>query len=357
MAAAKPSADTSSVEDHISAVASLSASLLSDLEMALQRISDINLTTHVISMNARVEAARAGSQGSGFAVIAEEMARLSREVSDETRRIGDRSTEVGKAMRSVVSRYVTEVRNGRLCELALVNIDLIDRNLYERSCDVRWWATDAAAVDCAQSPTPEARKHASHRLGQILDSYTVYFDLVLADLDGRIIANGRPNKFRSVGTDVSQRAWFRDALATTAGDQFAFETVHASDLVDGQRVLMYACTAREGGAINGRPVGVLGVVFNWDSLAQTIVNRTPLSAAEWRKTRVCVVDAVGNVLADSAKEGTKRIQFNGDKQLFAMSRGAVIAEIDGKPRCVAVAASPGYETYRTGWYSVIVQDV
>ena len=29
----------------------------------------------------------------------------------------------------------------------LTNIDLIDRNLYERSCDVRWWATDSSVVD------------------------------------------------------------------------------------------------------------------------------------------------------------------------------------------------------------------
>ena len=28
-------------------------------------------------------------------------------------------------------------------------IDLIDRNLYERTCDVRWWATDSAMVAAA----------------------------------------------------------------------------------------------------------------------------------------------------------------------------------------------------------------
>ena len=27
--------------------------------------------------------------------------------------------------------------------LALNAIELIDRNLYERTCDVRWWATDS----------------------------------------------------------------------------------------------------------------------------------------------------------------------------------------------------------------------
>ena len=32
---------------------------------------------------------------------------------------------------------------------------------------------------------------------------------------------------------------------------------------------------------------VLGIVFRWDALAQTIVERTPLSEAEWRRSRVC----------------------------------------------------------------------
>ena len=29
--------------------------------------------------------------------------------------------------------------------------------------------------------------------------------------------------------------------------------------------------------------------------------------------------------------------------------------LDGRPHCIAQAASPGYETYRTGWHCVILQ--
>ena len=55
-------------------------------------------------------------------------------------------------------------RGQRLTDLAHHMIEIIDRNLYERSCDVRWWATDAAlvvlqdgflaATRSASSPTP-----------------------------------------------------------------------------------------------------------------------------------------------------------------------------------------------------------
>jgi hypothetical protein len=42
---------------------------------------------------------------------------------------------------------VAQIRGSRLPDLSLNAIDIIDRNLYERSCDVRWWATDSAIVD------------------------------------------------------------------------------------------------------------------------------------------------------------------------------------------------------------------
>ena len=41
-------------------------------------------------------------------------------------------------------------------------------------------------------------------------------------------------------------------------------------------------------------------MFRWDALAQTIVTRTPLSDAEWPRSRVCIVDDAGRILADSS---------------------------------------------------------
>jgi hypothetical protein len=48
---------------------------------------------------------------------------------------------------SLGHRLVAQIRGSRLPDLSLNAIDIIDRNLYERSCDVRWWATDSAIVD------------------------------------------------------------------------------------------------------------------------------------------------------------------------------------------------------------------
>lgn len=41
--------------------------------------------------------------------------------------------------------------------------------------------------------------------------------------------------------------------------------------------------------------------------------------------------------------------------MFSRKKGFVVTEHDGGPVTVAHADAPGYETYSTGWYSVILQ--
>ena len=343
------------VEQHIAAISTLSTTLLTGLDTALEQISGVNRTTHLLSVNARIEAARAGDAGHSFAVVATEMNRLSSQVEAITQDLRAQSHRTGAGMRDVVAGYVTQVRDARLCELALVNIDLIDRNLYERSCDVRWWATDAAAVACARDPSPAACAYAARRLGQILDSYTVYQDLVLVDGRGRVLANGRPAAHPSAGADVSGEGWFTQALASRSGAEFGCSSVHASPLVGGKRVLVYSCAVREGGEAHGAVLGVLGILFDWDALALTVLRRTPLTPEEWAGSRACIIDSRGQVLADSRQGGSERIDLADWKPLLDLPRGSRIATVDGERCCIAHAASPGYETYRSGWHSLIIQ--
>jgi hypothetical protein len=46
-------------------------------------------------------------------------------------------------------------------DLSLNAIELIDRNLYERTCEVRWWVTDSAVVECAANPNAATVSHVS----------------------------------------------------------------------------------------------------------------------------------------------------------------------------------------------------
>jgi len=337
-------------------IAELTAELTHKMNEAIAEISHVNTQTRLLSLNAQIEAARAGGEvGAAFAVVAKAIQDLSKQtatvadnMSTETQGSIDQLNEVNKNMS-------TNVRGLRLSDLSLTNIDLIDRNLYERTCDVRWWATDPSLVHALTDQSDESIRYACERLGVILNAYTVYYDLVLADLQGNIIANGKPNLYRSQGTNVSQAQWFSSAMATGNGDEYGFETCHASDLVDQQRVLVYSCAVRENGSAHGQPLGVLGVLFNWDDLAQVIVKHTPLSKDEWANARVCIVDDKCNILADSRDNQLNETLAISTKKVFAEKKGFVIDRYNGKSAFIAHALSPGYETYATGWHSIVLQ--
>jgi hypothetical protein len=329
--------------------------MLANVIDTAEQITRINRETRILSMNARVEAARAGAVGAGFGVVAEELTRLSGDIGLASAGMLDHSKQLNGDLDELIANLSTRVRDARMCDLALANIDIIDRNLYERSCDVRWWATDAAFCDCLASRTRAACDLATRRLSQILDTYTVYFDVVVADLKGRVIANGRPGRHQVDGALVGDAEWFQSALATRDGAHFGFQCVHPSKLVNGQRVVVYSCVIREGGSVYGKPLGVLGTLLAWDNLGQTVVQRTPLSRAEWAATRVCIIDSQGAVLADSELGASDRLEFPELAALLGNARGAVDTQLDGHTVRVAHAASVGFETYRTDWHSLLIR--
>jgi len=334
----------------------LSKDLSKRMDDAVRRFSEINMKTQILSVNAGIEASHAGESGRSFAVVADQM----KDLSVDTSQIADSlANEVKLAIDKIdafSSILGSQVRGTRLVDLALTNIDLIDRNLYERSCDVRWWATDSSVVQACEDSSRERRHFASTRLGVILDAYTVYYDLVLCNLDGEVIANGRPQRYSSQGMNCSQQQWFKEAKATRSGDEFGFEAVHASDLVGGRRILAYSCGVRKDGNANAPLVGVLGILFNWDALAGTIVKDTPIQASEWPRTRVCIVNEEGHFLADTqGGEISQKTDIPVFSSMKQKKKSFESCNYFGSDTLVACAKAPGYETYSTGWYSMIIQ--
>jgi hypothetical protein len=211
-------------------------------------------------------------------------------------------------------------------------------------------------VDALARTDKESMEHAAKRLGVILDSYTVYHDLVLCDADGTVVANGRPDQFKSVGKNQKDAAWFRSALEANSKEAFGFQAVHRSPLVGDQLAVVFSCAIRENSLEDGKIVGVLGVIFNWEGLAQRIIESTPLNAEERANCRICIVDNEGTLLADSRRKVLEsRIQFTGFDSLLNEKKGFVMTEYENENSCVGHALSPGYETYASGWHSLLIQ--
>lgn len=320
----------------------------------MDEIQTVTNATKILALNALIEATRAGEAGRGFAVVAQEVKAISQRVTGIAEELRSQMATQTSELNTLGQRLVAQLRGGRLADLALNMIDIMDRNLYERSCDVRWWATDSAVVDAAADPTGERCAYASKRLGVILRAYTVYVDLWVIDVRGKVLATGRPDRYRrAVGASVANEAWFREALATRSGDAYSVADIAVNGLLDGATVASYATAIRTGGEDDGSVIGVLGIFFDWQAQSTAVVNSVRLTDEERAKTRCLLLDSRHRVIASSDGRGVLSDTFPLRKTGEGQGSYA-----DDAGRVIGYARTPGYETYRgLGWYGVIVQDL
>lgn len=334
-------------------ILSLSKSLSDVATHKVAEIQKVTATTRILALNAQIEATRAGEAGRGFAVVAQEVKSISGRITDLADELTAQLKSKTDELSSLGQGLIANLRGRRLSDLALNMIDIIDRNLYERSCDVRWWATDAAVVECCAKPTSQASSFASQRLSVILGAYTVYLDLWIADPTGRIIANGRPDRYpRVIGSSVATEHWFRDAMATRDGNEFAVADISVNPLLDNHTVATYATAVRENGDANGKIIGALGVFFDWQTQSQTVVDAVRLEPDEKDRTRCLLLDSKFRIIAASDRRGvlTDHLPLHVEHRTYGNY-------VDNEGRTVGFALTPGYETYQgLGWYGVIMQD-
>jgi hypothetical protein len=330
-----------SVRDVIGAISN-------DLERYSTTNKQIVVQTKLLALNAVIEAARAGEAGKSFAVVAQEVQRLAEDAAQVAGRFHEEVR--GRILKS--RSLVDELEGVRLIDLAQGLVELIVRSLYERTADVRWWATDIAMWRALEDPTPEAVAFATKRLGIIHRYYTVYSDLVLVDAKGNAVATANPQYRKNVqNLDYHTAAWFQNAITAGSGDDYIVDEVRRSRSQQGRQVLIYASSVRAGGDTHGEILGALGVYFDWELQGASIVsNEVPLPPAEKARTTVMLLDGKRRVIAS-----TEASQLFAQYQLEDgdLARGSYV-NADG--HVVAFAKTHGYQEYDgLGWIGVLVQ--
>ncbi len=342
-------------------ISMIASSIKEKLETSILSINDIYEKTHVLSINSRIEAARVGEKGKGFKIVAESFSQLNGEIAKVANELDAEIKKELMHLRTISDAMAKDVRAQRLSQICISVMDVIDRNLYERSCDVRWWATDSSVVEVLKDPSEERARYAEKRLETILASYTVYLDIVVADRDGVILANGRPGTFKSRKANVATSRWFLEAQRLKDGQEYAMESTHKSRLVNDEAILAYSAAVFDNQ--EDKPLGILGILFNWNGLVHAVLERVTkqdliVDIVEYKiPTQIWILDEQGTILADSdeKKGGGALTQTNINKIIDSKDQGYSIAENEKYTEIVSWGYSPGFETYRSDWYCAIRQ--
>lgn len=145
--------------------------------------------------------------------------------------------------------------------LASLAVDIMDRNLYERANDCRWWALDTTLGTFLESKgegqiSPGA---VTEILRHINSLYTVYTNIVLFDAAGRVAAVSSPEYQPLVGTTLGDD-WARRTLALPNSASYTVSPFAPTGLYKHRHTYIYGAAVRS--PDQKRVVGGIGIVFD-----------------------------------------------------------------------------------------------
>ncbi len=304
-----------------------------------EEIEKLSKNTKMLSFNSSIEAARAGEAGRGFAVIAEEIKKFS-----------DKSQESNQKNLEKLEDFhhkIFEVIGVRTADMAFDLIDKIDRNLFERYCDVQAWATFEEIIAQVETPSEENFQRATTLLQSLVHIYEVYYEVYLTDLNGSIVAAAVNQEM--VGVDVSQKKWYQNTIKN--------KTIQVSDIYrsdsNHECTVTYSCPIYDK---KGDIIGVLSSRFNWNFVHDIIEN-----AKIGKQGKIYVINSDGMVIASKNREevlAKNLADFEPAKQVLSGKHyGYTIEEENRKTLICGYAKSKGYNAYPgKGWSVLVIED-
>jgi chemotaxis signal transduction protein len=236
---------------------------------------------------------------------------------------------------------------------AALAIDIMDRNLYERANDCRWWALAPIFADFLSRPERSAQsaEAVASVLRAINSLYTVYTNLIVFDGNGKVVATSNAAKSNLAGATLREE-WVARVLGLQNEQEYSVSAFVPTPLYDDRATYIY------GAAIlspqNRKAVGGIGIVFDSEpQFAAMLKDALPRDDAnEIREGAFgAFVEPGGRVIACSDDHFRPGDQLSIDDRFLSLDPGVGISDvtvIDGVLYAVGAKTSTGYREYKNG---------
>jgi hypothetical protein len=301
----------------------------------VRSINLINNETNMLAVNASIQAGVAGAEGESFSVIASEIGRLAKSSEEFVAMVNSLTDNLSKCVQNTVAV--------RLVDAAFDTIDKIDRNLFERYCDIQAFGTFSTLVDAAISGKNDIQTQ--ELLKKIHAIYEVYHDIFLLDAKGNIISSAIRSDL--IGQSQADRDWFRECLRGN---------VVVTDLYQSKTVSNYTVTfAMPLRDANNQVCGVVTTRFNCQFIYGILS-----AAIVGSECEVSLINSKGTLIGSSLNTESVLERSVANFRSFKSMRAGESGFLTEVPKdtnteyAIGYAQTPGYNNYKGKGWGVMV---
>ena len=237
--------------------------------------------------------------------------------------------------------------------LSSLAIDIMDRNLYERANDCRWWALNSYFREAFDdySTLHDKKDEISEILKYINDLYTVYTNLIFFDKNGKVIAVSNRNEEFLVGRVLTQD-WVSKTLSLKDTSKYCVSKFEKTVLYDNQSTYIYSSAIR---SLKNEAIVTGGIAIVFDSKPQFSAMLDDTLPRDTQGEKLSGVFALftnkeKQIISSSNEDFEVDSYLNIDDSFFDLKNShglSKIIEFDNKYYAIAAKCSNGYREYKS----------
>jgi len=257
-----------------------------------------------------------------------------------------------------IHQVLLDTIQGKVAFSAVLAVEVMDRNLYERANDCRWWALNSSfrqilsAHQKDNSITKQAFQKLTDTLAYINSLYTVYTNILLYDQNGKILAVSNPVEQHLVGSTMPRPDDTSRCLGLKNTQDYTVSDFHATELYANEHTYLYHAAIKDWENIHVN-VGGIALVFDSKPEFKAMLEETEpkyINPLLSDNTFSVFLNRSGDIISSTSPEvlpvGSKLSLPNEVLTAENGQNDTISWEWQGKPYLAGYKVSEGYREYK-----------